>query len=94
MPVDFKWIATFAHGVGVNSEIVMYWPEMTNMKAFVANSDSALVTHCHSLGLKVFAYKCAVDDVEYLPQFKAPHLETQLYYRKKLDGVFSEQVAT
>lgn len=76
MPVDFKWIATFANAVGVNSEIVFYWPEMTKQHLFVPNSDSALVEYCHSIGLLVFTYKCAADDMEFLEYTKAPHMET------------------
>lgn len=59
MPIDFEYIATYAHGVGVNSEFIMYWPNMHIHHLFAPSAKSALVEYCHSLGLSVISYKLA-----------------------------------
>jgi len=94
MPIDFDFIETYAHGVGVNTEFIMYWPYMERTDLFDPTTYSPFVAAMHKRNLIVHTYKHAQDALEYLPEYGTPHYETTLFAVKGCDAVFTEQVAT
>jgi len=87
LPLDFEYIATYAHGVGPNTEYIMHWPYMTNPEWFDPTTVSAFVIAMHKLDMEVHTYKHAQDELQYMEH---PHEETALYFIKRCDGVFTE----
>lgn len=94
MPIDLDFIETYAHGVGANTEFIMFWPQMTRHDLFDPNTYSPFVAEVHRRNMIVHTYKHAQDDLQYLAKYGRPHYETTLFAVKGCDAVFTEQVAT
>lgn len=89
--MDPAHISTYAHGVGPNSEYIMYWPDMDKPELFDPTVKSPFVDLMHSYGLQVHPYTLRIDNLQYT---NSGAEEVALYANKGCDGVFTEFVST
>ena len=83
---DLNAISLYAHGVGPNSDWVMYWtPEGT--ESLKPHLRSPFVDQMHSLDLSVHPYTFKDDALVYMDTIDQ---EVQLYVTKGVDGLFTE----
>jgi glycerophosphoryl diester phosphodiesterase len=87
---DFDTIAEYAHGVGPDSKLVMWWPSETSVPIDM-NTESAFINEMHDRDLQVHPWTLRNDDLQYTTNAAD---ETVLYYTKGVDGIFTEFVST
>lgn len=89
---DINHIATYAHGVGPNSDYLQYWPQ-TRLARKRGPSPQAIdelsdfINVCHARQMAVHPYTFKDDHLTYTA---TPQTEAQFYVDKGVDGLFTE----